>query len=86
MKILKSTSLLIILVFLLTGCISIPIGDGNKIKIGKDGFTVINEENEETTISLGEDEITVTSEDGEEAKLSFSEEDGLDFSFLGMRK
>lgn len=67
--------------FWLTGCISIPIGDGNKLKISSDGITVIDSENEEHKIEYdeAEGEITVEGfgqEEGESRKISIDEESG----------
>ena len=84
MRILKSALLLALLTVLLVGCISIPIGDGNKMKIGKDGITFIDEEDGETKISFDDEEISIVTGDGEEAgKLSFDGEEGLNFNFSG---
>src|SRR5690625_2595708 len=56
MKVLKGTLLLIFLTIFLAGCINIPIGDGNKIKISKEGVTFTDEEGGEHSINIDEEE------------------------------
>lgn len=64
-KSLKKLSVFGMLLFLLTGCISIPIGDGNKIKISKDGLTFTDGESGEHTISFDGDSQEIVIDDGE---------------------
>ncbi len=63
-----------LLVVMLAGCISIPIGNGNSIKLSKDGFEVKNKEGETTKINVDEDEgsfsMTGTDKDGNEMEYS----------------
>lgn len=49
---LKLVILPLSLLIFLSGCFAIPIGDGKKVKLSKDGVTMINEDGEEASISL----------------------------------
>src|SRR5690625_2132648 len=55
-KIFKGKFINGIFTIVLTGCINIPIGDGNKRKISKDGITFTDEEGGEHSISIDEEE------------------------------
>src|SRR5690625_2802954 len=55
-KIFKGKFINGIFTIFLTGCINIPIGDGNKMKISKDGITFTDEEGGEHSISIDEEE------------------------------
>ncbi len=53
---------------LLTGCISIPTGDGGKIKLGKGGVEIEGEDGEKSTIDIDSDDggVSVTTgQDGD---------------------
>lgn len=56
MKWLKNRFGLLTIPFLLAGCISIPTGDGEKIKLSKDGLEFEDKEGEKSTISVNSDE------------------------------
>lgn len=61
---------MLVIVSLLAGCIAIPIGDGNKLKISKDGITITDSEG-------GEHSITVDADEGEVKVEGFGmDEDG----------
>lgn len=73
-KILKLSLLMLLASVVLMGCISIPLGDGNKMDISTDGLVFTDEEGDETSISLDEDEgqISVSGgKEGEETGMSF---------------
>lgn len=55
MKIIKRLFVLGLIAFFLTGCFNIPLGDGNKLKLSKDGITITDEEGEEHSITIDED-------------------------------
>lgn len=69
--------LLVSLMFL-TACINIPIGDGNKLKVGKDGVTLTDSKGEKQKYEFSEDRIEVTDEKGE-SQFEISE-DGMKFT------
>src|SRR5699024_6833482 len=65
----------------LAGCISIPIGDGNSLKLSKEGVTVKSKDGDETTFGLDEDEdgnVTIKGEgsDGQELNIGVDQESG----------
>lgn len=71
MKHYRKIILLLLVVLGLSACVSIPIGDGNKVKIGKGGFTVVSSEGEEVKIDMDEEGIQVHGkETGEIAELT----------------
>ena len=61
---------LLTITFLLTGCISIPTGDGGKIKLSKDGVEIKDKDGEKSSISV----------DAEEGGYSMEFEDGTSTS------
>src|SRR5699024_3377101 len=84
----KQALLLIGTLFFLTGCINIPIGDGNKLKIGKDGITFTDKNNNEHSFNIDEENesfsIQGVNEDGEEYNVSLDDEDGnVNFNMSG---
>lgn len=54
------------IIIILTGCIKIPIGDGNSLKISKDGLTVSDADGEESTISIDKDAESFSISSGDE--------------------
>lgn len=52
---------------LLSGCISIPTGDGGKIKVSKDGLEVEGEDGEKTSVDVDTEEggYTIKSDEGQ---------------------
>ena len=44
------------LTLLLAGCISIPTGDGGKIKLSKDGMEIENQDGEKSTVNVDNDD------------------------------
>lgn len=64
---------------LLAGCMSIPIGDGKSMKLSKDGIKFKSENGEEQEISFQENEdgasytVTGTDEEGEASEVSFGQ-------------
>src|SRR5699024_6914243 len=88
--IIKRGMLLAGLLILLAGCINIPIpiGDGNTMKIGTDGISFVDEDDNEHKINIDEDNETFSidgiGEDGEEYNFSFGDDDGnVSFNFSG---
>lgn len=75
MKQIKIGLFFLLMLIFLTGCIKIPIGDGNSLKISKDGLTVSDSDGEVSTFSIDEDgkSLSVSSGDGEEWQGSFGE-------------
>lgn len=66
--------LLLAVMVMLTACINIPIGDGNKMKISKYGLTFTDEAGDETSISFDEDDGQLNikgGKEGEELDVSF---------------
>lgn len=64
------------LVFLLTGCISIPTGDGGKVKLSKDGLEFEDRDGEKTSVSVDTDEggYSMDFGDGTSTKLGTNAE------------
>lgn len=60
MRRLKALTLLLLTTILLAGCFSIPIGDGNKVKLSKKGVTLTDEDGKEHSITVDEEEGQVT--------------------------
>lgn len=56
MRILNIGLLLVTFAFFVTGCFNIPIGDGNKMKISKEGIKVTDEKGDEHSITIDQDE------------------------------
>ena len=56
MKMIQKVLLLGTALIILTGCFNIPIGDGNKLKLSKDGVTLTDGEGGTHSITLDEDE------------------------------
>jgi len=56
---------------LLTGCISIPTGDGGKIKVSKDGLEMEGEDGEKANVEVDTEDggYTVTSDGGKSAQV-----------------
>jgi len=87
MKNFSRVFVLLVTLMLLTACVNIPIGDGNKIKIGKDGFTITDSEGEQRKVDLSDEGIEVTDEKGEnrfelsEEGMKLTDEDGKDQTF-----
>src|SRR5699024_2224305 len=73
MKVFSRTIVLLASLMFLTACINIPIGDGNKLKIGKDGFTFTDSEGEKQRYEFSDEGIEVTDEKGE-SRFKLSEE------------
>lgn len=69
MLIMKRMLLLGSLLLLLAGCINIPIGEGNKVKIGKDGISLVDKEDTEHTFEIDEENdsfnFETTNKDGD---------------------
>lgn len=61
----------IAMVFLLTGCITIPTGDGEKIKISKDGLEFQGEDGSSSKIEVDHEKggHTITTDDGSTSKI-----------------
>lgn len=90
----KRILLLAGLITLLSGCINIPIplGDGNKLMVGTDGISFVNDEDTEYSFDLDGDEGSISidgiGEDGEgftystgedgNATVTFTDEDGTE--------
>lgn len=66
MNIGKRSILFGMLLIFLTGCINIPLGDG-ELKVTRDGLTVTDEEGEEYNVDIGNDEgqFSISSDEGE---------------------
>lgn len=84
----KQALLIIGTIFFLTGCINLPIGDGNTLKIGKDGITFTDKNNNEHTFNIDEENesfsIQGVDENGEEYNVSLDDDDGnLNFNMSG---
>lgn len=75
MKQIKIRLFFLLMLVFLTGCIKIPIGDGNSLKISKDGLAVSDSDGEVSTFSIDEDgeSLSVSSGDGEEWEGTFGE-------------
>lgn len=72
MKKVKVSFIIGLLTIFLAGCFNIPIGDGNKIKISKDGVTITDAEGSEGKISLDQE--------GEQINIEgFSNDDKFQF-------
>lgn len=60
-------------IFVLSGCISIPIGDGDSLKLSKDGMTIKSKDGEETSFSADEQDgsfsVQGTDADGKETDI-----------------
>lgn len=80
MKRFMTVAMLLATTMLLAGCFSIPLGDGNKMKLSKSGVTITDEDGEEHSITVDEEEGQVTMKgfgmEEEEAEIKFGE--GLD--------
>lgn len=63
---------------LLTACVNIPIGDGNNLKISKDGVTFTDDEGDQHKLEVSDDGVKVTDGKTGEEKIDLSE-DGLSF-------
>ncbi|WP_217587180.1 hypothetical protein [Lentibacillus saliphilus] len=74
MKFVKKGSFIFVIMLLLSGCFNIPIGDGNKLKLSKDGVTVTDKEGQEHSVTVDEDNEQVKvkgfGQDGEEASVT----------------
>lgn len=73
MKHLMKLTLVMLLTIVLVGCINIPLGDGNKLKISKDGLVFTDEAGDETNIALDQEagQLSVTGgKEGEEVDFS----------------
>lgn len=85
MRIFKSAFFMLAIVLLLTGCINIPIGDGNKMKISKDGITFTDEEGGQHSITIDEEEGQVSMKgfgmDGEDEEISVGQNLDIPNSF-----
>lgn len=68
---------LLSLPLLLVGCISIPVGDGEKIKISKDGLEMENKDGEKSSISIDEKEGSATIELDDGSKVDFGSNTSL---------
>src|SRR5690625_603183 len=60
MKGIRISFLLFMMIVLLAGCIAIPIGDGNKLRLSKKGITVTDEDGEEHSISIDDEEKSLS--------------------------
>lgn len=60
MKIGKGALGIVLLTLILVGCFSLPIGDGNKLKISTDGIAVTDSEGGEQGFTLEENDETLT--------------------------
>lgn len=66
-------TLVMVLVVVLVGCINIPLGDGNKLKISKDGVVFTDDAGDETNIALDQEsgQLNISGgKEGEEIDLS----------------
>lgn len=85
----KKTLLSIGLLTLLSGCINIPIplGDGNKLMVGTDGISFVDDEDTEFSFDFDEDEgsfsIDGFGEEGEEYSYSVGEDGNATVTFTG---
>lgn len=75
MRRLKALITLLLTTMLLAGCFSIPIGDGNKVKLSKKGVTLTDGDGEEHSITVDEEEGQVTMKgfgmEDEEGEIKF---------------
>lgn len=80
MKMMKYSILLLFSSILLVGCINIPLGDGNKLKVSKDGITITDNEGDEHTISVDEDkgEVNIDGFGADEDGVNYKHGDNLD--------
>lgn len=60
MNIAKGSFVLVLMTIFLVGCITIPLGDGNKLKVSKEGVTFTDEDGGEHSITIDEEEEQVT--------------------------
>ncbi|QUW22846.1 hypothetical protein JSQ81_04495 [Sporosarcina sp. Marseille-Q4063] len=70
---LRSIMYLLVITLLLTGCISIPTGDGGKMKLSKDGVEIEGKDGEKSSIDLDTDEgglSITTGDEGEESGVT----------------
>lgn len=80
-KVWQLTVLMGLLVVLLAGCIHIPLGDGNKLKLSKDGLEFTDADGGKHSITLDEDEETVRFQgfgEGEEGESEWTFGTGAD--------
>lgn len=66
-------TLVMVLAVVLVGCINIPLGDGNKLKISKDGVVFTDDAGDETNIALDQEsgQLNISGgKEGEEIDLS----------------
>src|SRR5690625_1885659 len=77
MSVLIRNAVLIFLTIFLASCFNIPIGDGNKIKFSKKGFTVTDDDGDEHRITIddeeGEFKVKGFGSDGEDTNFTFGE-------------
>lgn len=69
------------ILFLLTGCVTIPTGDGDKIKLSKDGLEFQGEDGTKSIIDVDTDKggQTITTDDGTTSKIGAHAEVPADF-------
>lgn len=60
MKSIRISLLLIMTIIFLAGCIAIPIGDGNKLRLSKKGIIVTDEDGDEHSITIDEEEKSLS--------------------------
>lgn len=70
-----------LMIFLLTGCVTIPTGDGDKIKISKDSIEFQGEDGSTSKIEVDQQEggHTITTDDGSTSKIGAHAEVPEDF-------
>lgn len=84
----KRTLLFIGLITILSGCINIPIplGDGNKLMVGTDGISFVDDEDTEFSIDIDEDGGTFSidglGEEGNEVSYSVGEDGNATVTFM----
>ncbi|HLR42084.1 MAG TPA: hypothetical protein VK067_02450 [Pseudogracilibacillus sp.] len=74
MKFFSRIFVLLSTMILLTACINIPIGDGNKLKINKKGVTITDDEGDEHKFEVSDDGVKMTDGKTGEEKFDLSEE------------
>ena len=77
----KSLLFLLAVGLLLSGCISIPTGDGGKIKLSKDGVEIEGEDGKKAKIEVDTKEggATITTDDGSTVQMGSHAEMPKDF-------
>jgi len=77
----RNSLFILAVLFLLTGCVSIPTGSGEKIKVSKSGVEIEGEDGDKANISIDTDNggQTITFDDGTTSKIGTDAEVPEDF-------